>query len=323
MTDLKNQLMRLLADEPDAPDDLERIVGAGRRARRRRQTAVATAGTLGAAGIGAAVAVPLLTTGGGNTDRLDLRQAPSSASSPSPSPTGPCYIAIQQSKADLQREIAKLRAAGKLGAHPTVTRLPNKHGRTGMVEVCAEGVQPVNPAAQQASQEPAGPPYHYTEDPSAISARLGTHLHNRVTDFGLTISYTRPFSQESSNLDKGSPSYYGGNVDIHETDGYGDIGVQVTHKTTELVPFDGDCTTADHCTETKLPDGSILRTDQVDAGRGDTILTAEVHRPDGVIVQAQESDYPFGPDAGSQAHGDQPLSLDQLVSLATDADFTF
>lgn len=322
MTDLKSQLMRLLANEPAAPEDLERIVGAGRRARRRRQTAVAAAGTLGAAGIGAAVAVPLLSTGGGNTDRLDLRHASTSSSTPSPSPTGPCYIAVQQSKADLQHEIAKLRAAGKLGAHPTVTKLPKKNGKNSLVEVCAEGVKPVNPV-QQDAQAPAGPPYRYTEDPSTIASRLGAHLRSRVTDFGLTISYTRPFAQESSNLDKGHPSYFDGNVDIHEAHGYGDIGVQVTHKTTELVPFDGDCTTTDHCTETKLPDGSVLRTGQVDAGRGDTILTAEVHRPDGVVVQAQESDYPFGPDAGTQAHGDQPLTLDQLVSLATDAKFTF
>ena len=321
MTDLKNQLMRLLADEPAAPDDIERVVTIGRRARRRRQTAVATAGTLGAAGIGAAVAVPLLTTGG-NTDRIDLRQAPSSVS-PSPSPTGPCYIAVQQSRADLQREIAKLRASGKLGAHPTVTKLAKKLGQQRMVEVCAEGVQPKNPTAQQGDEAPAGPPYKYTADPSAIASRLGAHLRSRVTDFGLTISYTRPFSQESSNLDKGRPSYYGGNVDIRESKGYGDIGVQVTHQTTEQVPFTGDCTAADNCVETTLDDGSVMRTAQVDAGRGDTILTAEVHRPDGVIVQAQESDYPFGPDAGTQVHGDQPLSLKQLVSLATDAEFTF
>ena len=79
------------------------------------------------------------------------------------------------------------------------------------------------------------------------------------------------------------------------------------------MPFTGDCTAAQHCVETKLPDGSVLRTDQVKAGRGDLILTAEVHQPDGVVVQAQESNYPFGPDAGSQPHGDQPLTLDQLV----------
>lgn len=320
MTDLKNQLMRLLADEPNAPDDIERVVTAGRRARRRHQTAVAAAGTIGAAGIGAAVAVPLLTTGGGHTARLDVQHQPSS--SPSPSPSGKCYIAVGQRKVDLQREIAKLRTAGKLGAHPTVTHLSKKNGKTPLVEVCDQGVKPVNPAPQQ-DQQPAGPPYHYADDPSAIASRLGAHLHNRVTDYGLTISYTRPFAQESANLDKGHPSYFGGNVDIHESDGYGDIGVQVTHQTTEQVPFSGDCTTADNCVETKLPDGSILRTAQIDAGQGDTILTAEVHRPDGVVVQAQESDYPFGPDAGTQAHGGQPLTLDQLISLAEDKDFSF
>ena len=48
MTDLKDQLTRLLGDEPSAPDDIERIIGAGRRARRRRQAVIATAGTLAA-----------------------------------------------------------------------------------------------------------------------------------------------------------------------------------------------------------------------------------------------------------------------------------
>jgi hypothetical protein len=89
------------------------------------------------------------------------------------------------------------------------------------------------------------------------------------------------------------------------------------------VPYDGDCKAADHCVETALADGSVLRTAQVKAGRDDYLLTAEVHRPDGVVVQAQESNYPFGPGAGSQAHGDQPLTLDRLVSLAEDPDFSF
>jgi hypothetical protein len=323
MTDLKNQLMRLFADEPNAPDDIESIVGAGRRARRRRQVAVVTAGTLGAASVGAAVAVPLLTTGGnGHAAKVGVQSPPKPMPTAS-APTGPCYIAIPSGNISLKREIAKLRGTGKLGAHPTVTKLPKRHGQKALVEVCAEGVHPVNPATQQESQGPAGPPYHYSEDPSAIASRFGTHLHNRVADFGLTISYTRPFAQESANLDKGHPSYFDGNVDIRESNGYGDIGVQVSHTTTEQVPFDGECATADHCVETTLPDGSVLRTGQVDAGRGDTILTAEIHRPDGVVVQAQESDYPFGPDAGTQTHGDQPLTLDQLVSLAKDVNFTF
>ena len=324
MTDLKNQLMRLLADEPDAPDDLERIVGAGRRARRRRQFAVATAGTVGAAGIGAAVAVPLLTTGGnGHTDKIGVQSPPK----PTPTasvPAGHCNFVLGSGNVhDALKALHKKADAAGVTQWKT-KKLSKLKGNT-LLEVCPKGVPFENPqpAIAQDNEPPAGPPYKYTEDPSAIASRLGAHLHSRITDFGLTISYTRPFSQESSNLDKGRPSYYGGNVDIHESTGYGDIGVQVTHKTTEQVPFTGDCTAADNCVETTLDDGSVMRTEQVDAGRGDTILTAEVHRPDGVVVQAQESDYPFGPDAGTQAHGDQPLTLKQLVSLATDAAFTF
>jgi hypothetical protein len=67
----------------------------------------------------------------------------------------------------------------------------------------------------------------------------------------------------------------------------------------------------------------VLRTGQAKAGPGDTVITAEVHRPDGTVVQAQMSNYPFGPDAGTQTHGDQPLTLDQLVSLAEDEHFAF
>ena len=198
------------------------------------------------------------------------------------------------------------------------------HGTKRVLEVCSGGsaaaaVVPTKPAAAS----PALPAYAYTEKPSAIAARLGTHLRERVTGFDLSITYTRPFSQESSTLEGGRPSYFGGNVDVHETTGYADIGVQVTHATTGLVPFTDPCTEAQHCTETTLPDGSVLRTGQVDAGPGDVVVTAEVHRPDGVVVMAQESNYPFGPDAGSQAHGEQPLALDALVALAEDEAFTF
>jgi len=321
MTDLKNHFMRLLADEPAAPDDIDRIVSAGRRARRRRQVAVATAGTVGAAGLSAAVAVPMLTTGGGSTVKLGVQAPPKPTSTAA---TGHCDFVIGSGNRH-QILVSLHKKALAAGGKQWRTRTLKKFHGNSMLEICPKGVPFEDPsqAAAQDSQPPAGPPYRYSEDPSAIASRMGAHLRNRVTDFGLTISYTRPFAQESANLDKGNPSYFDGNVDVHETNGYGDIGVQVIHKTTEQVPFDGDCTAADHCVETTLPDGSVLRTGQVDAGRGDTILTAEVHRPDGVVVQAQESDYPFGPDAGSQAHGDQPLTLDQLVSLAKDANFTF
>lgn len=290
MTDLRDQLARLLDDEPEAPYDIDRIVNAGRRARRRRNVAVATAGTVGAAGLTAAVVIPIVASGG-NEATLQPASQPSSK----PTPQQSCFVQITGGtthRAALKKQIAK----------------------------CLGGQEPGSPVEKTPSAQ-AAPPYHYTEDPAAIASRLGAHLHDRVVGFGLTISYTRPFSQESSNLDSGHPSYFGGNVDVHEANGYGDIGVQVRHETTEPVAFDGDCT--GQCQETKLPDGSVLRTDQVKAGRGDVVLTAEVHCPNGVIVAAQESNYPFGPDAGTQAHGDQPLTLDQLVSLAEDKDFSF
>lgn len=319
MTDLKNRFMLMLTDEPQAPDDLERIVSAGRRARRRRNTALAVAGTAGAAGLTAAVVVPVLASGGGEPSF-------SVGTQPSPTPTasadaGKCYLISATPKAaklTLQRFIR----SGKVGDHATVRQLPKQsNGRT-ILEVCAQGASVQQPNDDTADT-PTGPPYDYTEKPEAIASRLGDHLHNRVTDFGLTISYTRVFAQESTKMDSGHPSYYDGNVDVREANGYGDIGVQVTHQTTDQVPFTGDCTAADNCEETTFPDGSVLRTGEVKAGPGLTVVTAEVHRPDGVVVQAQMSNYPFGPDAGTQDHGDQPLTLKQLISLAQDEHFSF
>lgn len=320
MTDLREQLARLLDDEPAAPYDIERIVSAGRRARRRRNVVVATASSVGAAGLTAAVVVPIVASSG-NEAAVRFSSKPSSTPTPAPSTsTGNCYLIAATSPKAEKLTVARLIKSGKVEPPVSVTPVNNgKSGNKDIFEVCSVGATPPQPG--QDKQAPAGPPYHYTEDPAAIATRLGDHLHKRVADFGLTITYTRPFSQESTKPDSGHPTYFGGNVDVHETNGYADIGVQVTHETTELVPFDGDCTGT--CQMTKLPDGSILRTDQVKAGRGDTVVTAEVHRKDGVVVQAQMSNYPFGPDAGSQAHGHQPLSLDQLVSLATDANFTF
>lgn len=323
MTDLKNHLMHLLADEPAAPNDIERIVSAGRRARRRRQAAVAAAGTFGAAGLSAAVAVPILTSGGDSTEvRLGVQPPPTHSAA-----AGHCDFVVAKGNGNVHKAIASLhkKALAAGGRKDFVMKKFSKHGGVTMVEVCPKGVPMDDPAhaGAQDDQPPTGPPYRYTEEPTAIASGFGTRLHNRVTDLGLSISYTRPFAQETTKLESGHPKYYDGNVDVQETQGYGDIGVQVTHETTEQVPFDGSCTAAEHCTETTLADGSVLRTGQVDAGRGDTILTAEVHRPDGVIVAAQESDYPFGPDAGTQAHGAQPLTLDQLVTLAEDPHFTF
>jgi hypothetical protein len=250
------------------------------------------------------------------------------ATRPSPTPTagtGSCYL-IAGTPERMKHELARLVQSGKVGADPSFKRVRSRTvGDRTILEVCAQGasLKDPRPHKQHDAQGPAGAPYDYTEKPEAIASRLGAHLRERVTGFGLSITYTRPFSQETSTLEHGRPSYFGGNVDVHEASGYGDIGVQVTHAVTEQVPFTGDCTAAEHCTETTLPDGSLLRTGQVEAGSGDLVLTAEVHRPDGVVVQAQQSNYPFGPDAGTQRHGDQPLTLDQLVALAEDDAFTF
>lgn len=319
MTDLKNRLALLLTGEPEAPDDIDRIVGAGRRARRRRQAALTVAGTAGAAGLTAAVVVPILAGNGGHEPSVSLATRPTPTPSASP---GRCYLISAPPKAaklTLQRFIA----SGKVGERAQVKQLRKQGGGRTILEVCPQGASVPKPGGGETAQPPAGPPYRYTEDPQAVAGRLGTHLHDRVTSFGLTITYTRPFAQESTQMDSGHPSYFDGNVDVHEASGYADIGVQVTHQTTQQVPFDGDCNAADHCVRTKLADGSVLQTGQVKAGRGDYLLTAEVHRPDGVVVQAQESNYPFGPDAGAQPHGGQPLTLDQLVSLAQDGAFTF
>lgn len=324
MTNLRDEFARLLNGEPDAPYDIEQIVRSGRRARRRRNAALATASTVGVAGITAAVVVPVMAAGGDGASVSQL------ASKPDPTPTasatkGNCYLIASPPKT-AKRVLDRLTQSGKVGDSPTVTRVKGAgHGNKVVLEVCTQGTTPDDLKSDdaQTDQPPAGPPYHYTEKPETIAARLGAHLQHRVSGFGLDITYTRPFSQESSKLDDGRPSYYGGNVDVHEENGYADIGVQVTHEVTEQVPFSGDCTEADGCTETTLADGSVLRTGKVKAGPGAVVLTAEVHRPDGVVVQAQESNYPFGPDAGTQPHGDQPLTLDQLIALAKDDAFTF
>lgn len=318
MTDLKNRLMLLLTDEPEAPDDLERIVGAGRRARRRRNVAVATAGTAGAAGLAVGVAFSVAATGGHEA-------SVSVSTQPTPTPsatTGKCYI-LSAAPKDAKLTLQRLLHSGRVGRQSSVTPLhKGGHGRT-LLEVCSQEATIAKSGGDGTSQEPAGPPYKYSEEPGTIADRLARALHDRVTGYGLTITYTRAFAQETSTLEKGHPSYFDGNVDVHETNGYGDIGVQVTHQTTEQVPFGGECKPSDSCVETTLADGSVLRTAQVKAGSSDYLLTAEVHRPNGLVVQAQESNYPFGPEAGTQPHGDQPLTLDQLVSLAEDPNFAF
>jgi hypothetical protein len=197
-------------------------------------------------------------------------------------------------------------------------------GGTEEIRICA-GPQPgklPNPAPAHKAAALSGPRYSYTEAPTDISSRLGSRLAHDVTADDLNIVFSRPFAQETSALENGHPSYYDGNVDVSLSGGnQGDIGVQVSHEVTTQVPFDGECNPP-HCVETTLADGSVLRTDQVDPGSG-LILTAEVHRPDGVVVQAQESNYGFGPNAPVHTYGDQPLTLDQLTAIAEDASFTF
>jgi len=322
VTDLKHQLTRLGRGSAGGAGRMNGTHANARRRFLRRTLALAAAGTVGAAGATAAVIVPMTTLGGGDRASITVGAQPSASTSAAP---GKCYVLLAAPQRVAKQAVERLVRSGEVGADPTITRHKSAPNGKTLLEVCARGTTPMNPLpeADEQSQPPVGPAYEYDEKPAAIAARLGAHLHDRVSRFGLSISYTRPFSQESSKLDDGRPAYYGGNVDVREKNGYGDIGVQVTHEVTELVPFTGECRAADDCVETTLADGSVLRTGRVDTGGGDAVLTAEVHRPDGIVVQAQQSNYPFGPEAGSQRHGDQPLTLDQLVSLATDDAFTF
>jgi hypothetical protein len=51
------------------------------------------------------------------------------------------------------------------------------------------------------------------------------------------------------------------------------------------------------------------------------LLCGDWHKANDLVQTALN--YPFGPDAGSEAHGNQPLPLDSLVALAEDKAFTF
>jgi hypothetical protein len=316
MTDLKDQLDALCADEPPMPHDLDRVVVLGQRAVRRRRVWAGTAATVGVAGVTAAIILPFAMDSG--PDQVTVGGQPKPTA---PTATEHCKLYFVRGGHNVQQALATFR---KRHAGGTVRRVHSGHDAK-VLELCPPGAAPAGDVTggSEGAAVPAGPPYHYTEAPEAIAARLGDHLDKRVNGFDLTIVYTRPFAQESSTLDHGRPTYFGGNVDVRESDGYGDIGVQVTHEVTEQVPFTGPCESASGCEQTTLPDGSVLRTDRVHAGPGSVLLTAEVHRPDGVVVAAQESNYAFGPDAGSEPHGSQPLSLDKLTSLAEDAAFTF
>lgn len=336
MTELKDRLSALLSAEPDAPDDLDWIVGRGRRAWRRRRAISTVAGGAGAAALTAAVIVPIVLVNGSGS-RSSAGSITTHEHSPTavPTPTPRCLFRVTNAQPDrgeakhLRANAKELRAAARrlgLTHKGEVFKMHEvRHGKSSYLAYCANDPAARSEATPSANPSPTTPRYTYTDSPQAISDRLGAHLNNQVQALGLTIGYTRPFSQETSTLEAGHPDYFGGNVDVQQSSGYADIGVQVNHQSTQQPALTGPCNPASRsqCQQRTLPDGSILQTDRVYAGPDNLILTAEISRPDGVLVQAQESNYPFGPDAGTEPHGSEPLTVDQLITLAEDPQFTF
>jgi hypothetical protein len=319
MTDIKDRFAGMLADEPPGPNDLDHVVANGRRRLRRRTAFISVAGTAGTAAVTAAVVVPLaLNDNPSNRSTIHVGTRPHQVTCQS-------YITnFGSSKRSLNRNIAGAAKQWEKSGHHGSFTVGTRKLRRGLQEVrICDGPQPgriPNPVAK--AEQPSGPHYDYTESPQDISSRFGNRLAQLVKADGGDIVFTRPFAQETANLESGHPSYYAGNVDVTTGTGtQGDVGVQVTHQVTTQVPFDGNCRQPD-CVQTTLADGSVLRTDVVNPGGG-RILTAEVHHPDGVVVAAQESNYGFGPDAPVRTYGDQPLALSQLIALAEDAAFTF
>jgi hypothetical protein len=318
MTDLNERLAAMLDNEPPAPYDIDRVVSSGRRALRRRTTLTAVAGTAGTAAITAAVVVPIVaSTHDAPTNKIQV--------STQPTETPKCELSYEggpdgqkSTKARLTKALERAQAEAKPGY--SVGRIVAKDGVIGF-EMCPPGA--VDAPEETAPDPTAGMPrYHYTEAPQAIADRLGHQLTKQAEQLGFEIVYTRPFAQESSELEKGRPAYYGGNVDVRLPDGLADIGVQVTHEVTEQVPFANEC--SEGCSETELPDGSVLQVSHVDAGSGGAeVVVVEIHRPDGLVVSAQMSNYAFGPEATRDRTKHQPLTIDQLTNLATDKAWTF
>jgi hypothetical protein len=52
------------------------------------------------------------------------------------------------------------------------------------------------------------------------------------------------------------------------------------------------------------------------------VISVEVHHPNGLVVEAQQANYAFGPEA-TRSNGHQPLTLARLKSLAEDPAFSF
>jgi hypothetical protein len=323
MTDLKRRFAELVDAAPSDGASIDRVVTEGRRALRRRSLTVAAVGTAGTAAVTAAVVVPI-TTGLGHGSNHDSVVIAGTSPSPTPSHCRASYLISKGTglagKRKFKQELSH--AVDRMGTK----RYQVRNLKHGVAMVSSRGCATPQPTPGKptpaTSPTPTSPPYRYHESAKKISQRLAQHLSGAITDLGFTIVYQRPFAQETSTLEHGHPSYFDGNDDVKVGSGLGDIGMQVTHETTVLDPFDGPCPPRT-CTETKLPDGSVERTDQVTTGTGGgTVLTVDVHRPNGLDVRAQESNYAFGPEA-TKAHGKQPLTLGQLRTLAEDPAFAF
>lgn len=320
MTDIKNHLASALGDEPPMVDDLDAVMSTGRRRLRRRTGWLAVAGTAGAAALATAVVVPILATqhGGSTPTRV------TAATSPKAKPTKcKSFIYIAKQHGNLKSQDLK-KAYRQLGAGPHhIVMLNKKQGKQlYAVTNCAHGL--TNNDASAADSGPTGPKYHYTEAPSSIASRLATKLAGDIAAQNLTVVYSRPFAQESSTLESGHPTYFDGSVDVKVGSTLGDVTVQVNHPTTTQQPFTGSCdgTGFAQCQRTTLADGAVLQTNQVKVGHGTYIVEAQLSRPDGTLVQVQESNYGFGPEAG-KSYGDQPLPLSVLVTMAEDSGYSF
>jgi hypothetical protein len=318
MTDLNERFAAMLEDEPTPPYDLDRVVAGGRRALRRRTTLATVAGTAGAAAVTAAIVVPLASAApGGSPNTVAV------LSSASPAPTCHTYWALRHNGVPSKLYFTDVlkHAHPKPGDILRVKQLYRKK-LTGL-RTCEKPTKNGGlPASPDPSKTPTPPAYNYTADPQTIASGFATELAKQVDALGLSIIYSRPFAQESSTLENGHPTYYAGNVDVQLPDGPADIGVQVTHAVTTPVPFDRPCNAPD-CTETKLPDEGVEEITHIHSGSGGAMVIAvEIHHADGLVVEAQESNYAFGPEA-TRARSSQPLTIDQLTQLAEDPAFAF